>query len=784
MSKAHAASVLQHIRKLVDGSNRLGDAELLERFTSGRDEAAFDALLRRHGPLVLSVCQRVLCHPQDVEDAFQGTFLVLVRRAASIRKSESVSAWLYGVAYRIATKARTQAARRRQREALAGESRKTTSRLDEITGRELYAVVDEELNRLPAEHRAPLVLCYLEGKTRDEAARQLGWSLGTLKRRLESGRRRLHDRLTRRGLAPSFALFAATFSQKADATTVSGALTKATFHKALAFALGTTKAAPHAGPAEALANLVLKGIYMSKIKTALLFVIVCGSVAAGPGLMLRQSLVAQAAQAQSRDSSDARASAALTDQKEEKSARDGVGAKAAPYDTRSLARRVWAVLTTVEKNDIEPRARELVLSDGAKNFLKTAKVTAPAILPAQIAALNSEEKLAAFLKEVWPKPGAGSTVPDDKLEAAFLDGVLAGIPGKPDIMPPELVRVSEQSQANRYVGIGLMLSLNAKEKYPQIVTPIKRGPLHEAGARPSDLIVEVDGKNTHEVGLRKVVEWLRGEEGTQVTVVIQKPGEAARRTLHLTRSVVPFEMVVGYRRAGDGWTYRIDPATPVAYVRIDSITSGTLHELRQVEPQLRAEGVQAIVLDMRFTRGHSDNLHAASLVANGFLDGGLLWRVTDSHQQVKEYRASRECLFRHWPLAVLVNEDTEDAAHAAVAAALQDNGRAILVGEATKADGYATSVVGLPDQLGAISVRTSRLERAAKGRGWPVQPDHKVATSKAQRAAVAGWIRYKEFSELPAGVDEKPPEDPQLVRAVELLRKQIQVAERGSQGGR
>jgi C-terminal peptidase prc len=781
MSNAQAASVLRHIRKLVDGSNRLGDAELLERFTSRREEAAFDALLRRHGPLVLAVCRRVLCHQQDVEDAFQATFLVLVRRAASIRKSESVSAWLYGVAYRIATKARTQAARRRQREARAGEGRQTASRLDEVTGRELYAVVDEELNRLPAECRAALILCYLEGKTRDEAARQLGWSLGTLKRRLERGRRRLHDRLTRRGMAPSFALFAATFSQKVDPTAVSGALAAATVRKALEFGLGATRAAPLAGPAEVLADLVLKGIYMSKIKTALLFVIVCGSIAAGPGLLLRQGLVAQAPEAHAHNSV-APVPGALPDQKEEKRAKDGVGPKAASYDTRPLARRVWAIITTVEKNDIEPRPRALVLSDGAASFLKTAKVAPPANLPARIAALSSEEELAAFLKGIWPKPGAGPAVPDDKLEAAFLDGVLGGIPGKPDLMPPELVRISEQSQANRYVGIGVQLSINAKEMYPQIVTPTKRGPLREAGAKAGDLIVEVDGKDTHGVVLRKVVDWLRGEEGAPVTMVIRKPGETARRTLHLTRSVVPFEMVVGYRRAGEGWTYRIDPATPVAYVRIESMTSGTLHELRQIEPQLRAEGVQAMVLDMRFTGGHS-NLHAAALVANGFLDGGLLWRVIDLHQQVKEYRAGRECLFRQWPLAVLVNEDTQRA-HSAVAAALQDNGRAILVGEPSGADGYAATLVGLPDQLGAIAVRTARLERAAKDRGWPVKPDHRVASSKAQREALGIWLHYKGFPELPAGVDDKPPEDPQLARAVELLRKQMQVAERGSQGGR
>ena len=157
--------------------------------------------------------------------------------------------------------------------------------------------------------------------------------------------------------------------------------------------------------------------------------------------------------------------------------------------------------------------------------------------------------------------------------------------------------------------------------------------MREAGAKAGDLIVEVDGKDTLGVKLRTVVDWLRGEEGAPVRVVIRKPGEKANRTLHLTRSVVPFQMVEGYRRAGEGWTYRIDPATPVAYVRIASITSGTLHELRQLEPQLRGEGVRAIVLDLRFTGGHSDNVQAAALVANGFLDGGLLWRVIDSRHQ-------------------------------------------------------------------------------------------------------------------------------------------------------
>ena len=113
-----------------------------------------------------------------------------------------------------------------------------------------------------------------------------------------------------------------------------------------------------------------------------------------------------------------------------------------------------------------------------------------------------------------------------------------------------------------------------------------------------------------------------------------------------------------------------------------------------------------------------------------------------------------------------------------MAAALQDNGRATLVGEPPSANGYVTSVIGLPDRMGAIGIHTGRLERAAKSRGWPVQPDHRVPSSKQQREALANWLHYKGFPELPAGVEDKPPEDPQLRRAIELLREQMQVAER------
>jgi RNA polymerase sigma factor (sigma-70 family) len=195
-------AVLRHIRELAaaESAGALEDRRLLERYAAAREEAAFAALVRRHGSLVLGVCRRVLGDAHDAEDAFQAAFLALARQASTAGRRGSLGAWLYRVAFRIALRARKQSGDRRRREQSA-LTRSQPDPLAEITGRELLAVLDEELARLPERLRAPLVLCYLEGKARDEAARELGWSLGTLKRRLEQGRAVLHARLAGRGLS-------------------------------------------------------------------------------------------------------------------------------------------------------------------------------------------------------------------------------------------------------------------------------------------------------------------------------------------------------------------------------------------------------------------------------------------------------------------------------------------------------------------------------------------------------------------------------------------------------
>ena len=226
MVSATTERLLHHLRRTLAGAAADSDRCLLARFASRRDEAAFAALVSRHGPMVLGVCRRVLGDNPATEDAFQATFLTLARRSASIRR-ESVGGWLYGVAHRLALKARADEARRHRHERQAAAQLPHSMTPGHACG-ELVAVLDEELLRLPERYRLPLLLCYLEGHTQDEAARHLGWSLSTLRRRLDGGRELLRGRLARRGATLSAGLFAVALATEATKAAVPAALARAT----------------------------------------------------------------------------------------------------------------------------------------------------------------------------------------------------------------------------------------------------------------------------------------------------------------------------------------------------------------------------------------------------------------------------------------------------------------------------------------------------------------------------------------------------------------------------
>jgi RNA polymerase sigma factor (sigma-70 family) len=258
-------------------ADAMTDRELLQRFAAGREESAFATLVQRHGPLVYGVCRKFLRDAQEAEDAFQATFLVLACKAKSIRKVESVASWLYGVASRLSNKMRFRALRRRNREQKAATAGVTAS-ADDLSWRETCLVLHEELNRLPDKYRAPLLLCYWEGQTQDEAARHLGWPRGTLKRRLEAGRERLHSRLARRGIMLSAVLLALSMSQRQAWASVGPKILKSTLVLARASTVAGRGAWLSTGAA-LLASQLLRGLATVKLRTALVGIVTAGAIA-------------------------------------------------------------------------------------------------------------------------------------------------------------------------------------------------------------------------------------------------------------------------------------------------------------------------------------------------------------------------------------------------------------------------------------------------------------------------------------------------------------------------
>jgi RNA polymerase sigma factor (sigma-70 family) len=261
------------------------DAQLLEQYVTLRDDDAFAALVDRHGRLVRSVCRRVLSHEQDADDAFQATFLVLAARAGSIRKAASVASWLYGVAYRIAMKAKRSERRRAAPPPTGG--RAVPEPVTEAALREVQTILDDEVSHLIEKYRAPFVLCCLEGKSRAEAAQELGWKEGTVSSRLAQARKQLQRRLTRRGVALTAALCAAELTRGAAAA-VGPTLLRRTVQAALSFAAGDAAAAElvPAGAA-ALAQGMIRGVLSTPLKVVLGVLLAAGLTAATAGTLDR-----------------------------------------------------------------------------------------------------------------------------------------------------------------------------------------------------------------------------------------------------------------------------------------------------------------------------------------------------------------------------------------------------------------------------------------------------------------------------------------------------------------
>ncbi len=244
----------------------------MRRFLNEHDEAAFAALVGRHGPMVFAVCRRILGNPADAEDAFQATFLVLVRKAWSLRTRGVLGDWLHGVARRTALKAKGAAAKRRLKE----QAMARPEALGEESRDECLALLDGELAGLPEKYRLPIVLCDLEGRTRQEAAKHLGWPEGTVAGRLARARAMLAKRLARRGLTLSAGALAASLPTDAVLAHVPAALVANTVKAAMLLAAGETAAESLiSAKVAALTGEIMKAMFVTKLKTAATLVAFC-----------------------------------------------------------------------------------------------------------------------------------------------------------------------------------------------------------------------------------------------------------------------------------------------------------------------------------------------------------------------------------------------------------------------------------------------------------------------------------------------------------------------------
>jgi RNA polymerase sigma factor (sigma-70 family) len=281
-----------HLQRVLDVHRAQGDGEILDRFLARRDEAAFAMLVQRHGPMVLSVCRRILGNHADADDAFQATFLVLVRKASSLTSRSVLGDWLHGVARRTALNARRLAARRRLKE----QAMPRSSVQAESVRDDWLPVLDEELSRLPEKYRLAIVLCDLEGATREQAARQLGWPAGTVASRLARARTMLARRLARRGVAITAGTLTMLLAHHAAPASVPASLASLTVASATVMAASPLAAGAISTRVLALTDGVLKTMLLSKLKFATV-VFVCGLMLAGGGLATSRMAAGQTAPA-------------------------------------------------------------------------------------------------------------------------------------------------------------------------------------------------------------------------------------------------------------------------------------------------------------------------------------------------------------------------------------------------------------------------------------------------------------------------------------------------------
>jgi RNA polymerase sigma factor (sigma-70 family) len=363
MAEVHRNPFVHHIRHLIGCASdaALTDGQLLDRFFADRDETAVEVLVRRYGPLVYGVCRRVLHNTHAAEDVFQATFLVLVRKIPSLDRGKPLGNWLYTVAYRLALTARASELRRQRCEAQAARQRSSIGG-SALSASELVVAVEEELHRLPQRHRAPLVLCYLEGKTNDQAAAILGCPRGSMAARLAQAKERLRERLVRRGFAAPAVSITAVLVGAAARGAVPLPLLNSTLSAIQWFAREETCAASVVSArAVALARGALRTMFLNKLKIGAALLLVALMLGTGATMLLKAAPQPDSlAQATGRPTPEARTKRG----EDPRAAPDRGGNAALPYGQAFIALRRGGDPEKLRKEcltmPLDAHAREIV----------------------------------------------------------------------------------------------------------------------------------------------------------------------------------------------------------------------------------------------------------------------------------------------------------------------------------------------------------------------------------------------------------------------------------------
>jgi carboxyl-terminal processing protease len=469
----------------------------------------------------------------------------------------------------------------------------------------------------------------------------------------------------------------------------------------------------------------------------------------------------------------------------------------------TLTTRVIELTDAVLNHHIDPPTRQQMVLTGIKAVYAAAGTQTPDGMSRRISTLSSPEQFTAFLADIWPKKPVKS-ISAQRLEEVFLEGALECVTGSAQLISAKELKVQEQLQGNRYVGIHIQLSYEPKEKRSVIQALVKGGPADRAGAKKEDRIEQVDGVSTQGMTLAQVVDRIRGPERTEVVITVRQPRTKEARTLRIVRGTLFLPTVMGLRKRSSGdWEFDVGGPDKIAYLRVQDISASTPRELRMFAQQLETDGFRSLILDLRDVSQSA--LHPTVLLADCLLDHGQIGRVQMA-DRVMRYEATPDTLFRGWPIAVLVNRGTSCGAEW-LAAALQDNHRATIVGGPTASvfsdtgPPYASSgtadvstTIALGDGSWSVMLTTGRLERGDgrplaqttanrnkrtlpdreswqsyyRDTKWGIKPDHLVGDVIKEPGAKGTHHQATAFENGEIRVD--PQADTILQKAIQVLR--------------